>query len=170
MNNEWNLPEGYAERPTPVRYRIRSASGIVERVTGQALDPITRRWHHALSPEDHEMSLQIRAFIQQACGYFYAPEDAYKPLDGVAGVVISDDEVKERIRRLDLGENTREAVRTGSQRYPFADLPWDQQRALIEQVEAIRQSFEFEILGEVARVEDPPDLTAAGNYIGAEYA
>src|SRR5438093_12824026 len=144
MNNEWNLPEGYAERPAPVRYRIKSASGVVERFTGQALDPITRRWHHALSPEDHDLSLQIRGLIQQACGYFYASEEDYQPLDGVPDLVISDDDVKERIRRMDLGENTREAVRTGSQRYPFAELPWEQQRALVEQIEAVRRGFEFE--------------------------
>lgn len=68
---------------------------------------------------------------------------------------VSDDEVRERIHRLDKGENTREAERTSKRSYPISELPWDQQRALIEQVERLKRKWAFEIIGEV---EESPSV------------
>ena len=145
MKNEWNLPEGYAVRPAPVRYRL---SGVVYQ-TVPAVDPVTHRWHHALAPETRVLAIAVRELVQRACGYFYEPDATYVPLPGVQGVVVSDDEVRERVRRLDLGENLREAVRTSMRRYPLQELPWDQQRALVEGIEEVKRVLGFELIGEV---------------------
>ena len=92
----------------------------------------------------------VRERLLQAAAFFYAPDDVYRPLDGVPDIAISDEDVRERIRRIDGGENTREATRyrgSPEARYPFGKLPFDQQRALIEQIEAFKREWQFELLG-----------------------
>ena len=59
--------------------------------------------------------------------------------------------MRERIARLEQGENVREAERTGLEYYPLAELPFDQQRALVERIEDHKQRWAFEILGEEAK-------------------
>ena len=89
------------------------------------------------------------SLVQRASAYFSAPDDEYEPLDGIAEMRLTDEEVRVRIARLEQGENTREAEREKKQFYPLGELPFEQQRALIEQIEALKQQWQFEILGEV---------------------
>lgn len=152
MQNQWAEPEGYETRPPAVRYRIRSTRGkIEEHRTVPTQDPhIGDRWFHALAPQDQLFADRYADLLQQAATYFYAPDELYQPLEGVPDVVISDDEVRDRIRRIDGGENTREATRyrgTAEARYPFAELPFEQQRALVEHIEALKREWSFELLG-----------------------
>ena len=98
------------------------------------------RWFHALAPQDQLFADRYADLLQQAATYLYAPDAIYEPLEGVRDVVVSDDDVRERIRRIDGGENTREAVRyrgSDEARYPFGDLPFDQQRALVERIDEL---------------------------------
>ena len=60
---------------------------------------------------------------------------------------LADALVRESIQNLDLGENKREADRTAKPRYVLSDLPWSEQRALIERLYALRREFQFEKLG-----------------------
>ena len=59
--------------------------------------------------------------------------------------------MRERIARLEQGENVRESERTGLEYYPLAELPFDQQRALVERIEDHKQRWAFAILGEEAK-------------------
>ena len=148
MQNRWAAPKGFEANPPPVRYRIAGADGaLVERETERAFDAGRQRHYHALHVQDQHFGDAVTALVQQACGYFYAPDETYAPLAGVADVVVPDDDVRARIERLDGGENTREAERTQLRRYPLAELPFDQQRALVEQIEALKRVWRFEILG-----------------------
>ena len=159
-NNRWASPEGFADGEVPtVRYRIRDArSGeIVERTTQHLRDSGMGRHYLSLRDQDQDFAAAIVALVQRACGYFYLPDGEYVPLEGVPDVVVSDDEVRERIHRLDKGENTREAERTAKRSYPISELPWDQQRALVEQVERLKREWCFELLG-----EDSDDAVTTG--------
>lgn len=152
MENQWADPHGFEQRPPAVRYRIRTPRGkIEEHRTVPTQDPhIFDRWFHALAPQDQLFADRYADLLQRAASYFYAPDEVYRPLDGVPEVVVSDVEVHERIRRIDGGENTREATRyrgSPDARYPFQELPFDQQRALVEQIEALKREWEFELLG-----------------------
>ena len=152
MQNQWADPEGVESRPPAVRYRIRTPRGkIEEHRTVPTQDPhILNRWFHALAPQDQLFADRYADLLQQAAAFFYAPDDVYRPLDGVPDIAISDEDVRERIRRIDGGENTREATRyrgSPEARYPFGKLPFDQQRALIEQIEAFKREWQFELLG-----------------------
>ena len=150
MQNQWAEPEGYAQGPPPVRYRIRDDSGeVVERETSVAYDHGRQRYYHALGAKDQHFADEIVTLIQAACAYFYAAESEYEPLEGVPEMRITDDEVAARIERLERGENTREAERAKMTSYPLMELPFEQQRALVEQIEALKQRWQFEILGEV---------------------
>ncbi len=158
MEKQWAEPEGYTDPPPPVRYRIRDHDGaVVERETAVAYDHGRGRSYHSLAPEDQEFADEIVNLIQRACGYFYAPDGEYEPLEGVNEVRITDDQVRERIERLEQGENIREAERTRQASYPLTELPWDQQRSLVEQIEAHKQRWHFEILGEVEPEESPQE-------------
>jgi len=152
LDNQWADPEGFVERPPAVRYRIRTPRGKVEEHrTVPTQDPhIFDRWFHALAPQDQLFADRYADLLQQAASYFYASDGVYRPLEGIPDVPVSDEEVRERIRRIDGGENSREATRyrgSAEARYPFGDLPFDQQRALIEQIEFLKREWEFELLG-----------------------
>ena len=150
MQNAWADPAGSAPAPPPICYRIKDPYGtVVLRETETAFDTGRQRYYHALRGSDQAFADAIVALIQHACSYFYAPDEAYEPLTGVDAIVIRDDEVRRRIDRLDQGENRREAERTGQVSYPLSALPSEQQRALIEQIEALKQEWGFEILGPV---------------------
>lgn len=151
--NRWADPAGFAEQPAPVLYRVRAQKDgepgeLVERKTTTLQDARTGTHFHALSPDDQHLANKTVALIQQACGYFHASDEDYAPLEGVADVKVSDDEVRARIERLDRGENTREADRTSKDRYPLTELPFDQQRALVEQIEDLKRRWGFEFIGE----------------------
>lgn len=152
MENQWADPAGFEARPPAVRYRIRGMRGkLEEHRTVPTQDPHAGdRWFHALAPQDQLFADRYADLLQAAAMYFYAPEEIYQPLTGAPDIVISDAEVRERIRRIDGGENTREALRyRGSEeaRYPFGALPFDQQRALVERIEALKREWSFELLG-----------------------
>jgi hypothetical protein len=152
LENQWADPEGFETRPPAVRYRIRSMRGTIEEHrTVPTQDPhIDNHWFHALAPQDQLFADRYADLLQQAAMYFYAPDDIYQPLEGVADIAVSDEEVRERIRRIDGGENTREATRyrgSSEARYPFTQLPFDQQRALVEHIEALKREWNFELIG-----------------------
>lgn len=157
MENRWADPDGYESKDLPrVRYRIRGATGKVEqRVTSITYDSKFRRYWHCLAPMDQHFADTISDLIQRACGYFYQDDDDWVPLQGVPEIFVSDEEIRSRIDRLNRGENTREAVRTSQEHYPLDELPWYQQRALIEQIEALKAEWAFEILGEEEQREQP---------------
>lgn len=155
MENRWASPEGYEPATAPhVKYRIRDhVSGqVVERLAGQASDNAVRggRFFLSLSTDDQPFANAITEIIQRACSYF---RTEWTPLDGVPDVIVTDDEVRARIARLDAGENAREAERMHLKRYPLTDLPWDQQRALVEQIERLKREWAFEIVGEISAGE-----------------
>jgi len=142
-------PAGYGSR-----YQLRGTADpeyrlgrVVDRVTVVSVDPVNHRSYHALQEADQLFADLCTRLVQEACRWFYDPD--WEPMTGVADIVLSDDDVRESIRRLDLGENKREADRIGKARYVLTDLPWAQQRALIEQLHALRREFGFEKLGPV---------------------
>lgn len=155
MENRWATPEGYEELPPLVSYRIldQQSGQVVRRQTSVARDIIRARYYHALSPADQHFADEIVNLVQQACAYFYAADQDYEPLEGVAEIRLTDEQVSARIARLDQGENTREAKRDMKAGYPLGELPFEQQRALVEQIEALKQRWQFEILGEVEQIE-----------------
>lgn len=156
--------------PPPVAYRIRrivldapyavpfalwqqaafpayTLGDIEEHHTTIAFDYTKHAWYHGLAMADQLFADKCTALVQQACAYFYEPDETYVPMEGVASVVVTDAEVERRIAQLDDGENTREAARSHKRRYPLRELPADQQRALVEQLEALRAEFGFEKIG-----------------------
>ena len=152
VENRWADPAGYDAEPARVRYQIKDASGkVVERITSVAYDSKRQRYYQSLAAFDQQFADELVDLIQAACAYFYAPDDEYEPLAGIAEIRLSDDEVRARIARLEQGEKVREAERTGLEHYPLAELPFDQQRALIERIEDHKQRWGFAILGEEAQ-------------------
>ena len=150
QDNKWAEPEGYDTFPKSIRYRIKDheTQQVVERKTVPQKDYTVGAYFHALHPSDQFIAERVTELIQQACHYFYKPDGEYFPMECVPEVLISDSTVRERIHRINKGENTREAVRTGQEHYDLESLPFKQQRALIENIEALKKSWEFEILGE----------------------
>lgn len=167
--NQWSKPEGYPPIPKSVRYRIRECIGrdcrhdvhaeingktlynhtpgdVVERKTGVAYDSPTSAYFHGLDSRDQHIADRVTSLIQRACSYFYA--DEWEQLGGVNDIVISDAAVIERIRRIEQGENRREAMRTKKEYYRLSELPWEQQRALVEQIEDLKRTWGFEFVGE----------------------
>lgn len=154
MENRWAEADGYGESPPRVRYLIRDRKSdeVVEHLTVSEYDHGRGRHYLSLAPEDQEFAEEIVTLIQRACAYFYAPDEKYEPLEGVPDLIISDDDVLRRIERLEKGENTREAERSGKGYYPLTDLPFDQQRALVEQIEVLKIRWQFQILGELQQM------------------
>ena len=184
--NIYAEPEGYDEKPAPVIYRIREVhfpdgypanrymlmtnpiipeywlGEMVERQTEPKRDPWNGQWYHGMDERDQLYGDLISGLIQQACAYFYEPDDSYKPMVGVPGSQLTDEEVEARIHRIDAGENTREAERTSDSgahqgHYPLVDLPLDQKRALIEQIDELRRKFRIEIIGPVPEFMQPEE-------------
>ncbi len=161
-----NDPAGYEKDEQPRRYRIRAVVSpvsfgeryqirgaldppyelgeVVERETVVTQDPPNHRFYHSLAKEDQLYADLCTRIIQRACEYFYKKD--WVPLLGAPDIRLTDAEVRESISRLDLGENAREAVRTSKPRYVLTDLPWQQQRALVEQLYALRAKWSFEKL------------------------
>lgn len=176
MDNQWADPAGYgpdaSDAPT-IAYRIldRLSGKIVERVTDATHDYHRHRFFLSLNFADQEFADEHAELLQRACAYFYQ-EDGYVPLIGWPGSRTSDSEVRVRIARLDGGENTREADRMNQRRYPLDELPWGQQRALIEEIDRLKALWHFEIIGPVttgeprATTPPPPAYTDYG-YDGA---
>ena len=149
-DNRWAEPEGYKEKPPVVAYRIldRDSGEVVIRQTTATEDPHRRGASYlAFDGRDQVFADEIIALVQRVCSFFYQKDD-YAPMGGWEPSTASDDEVKARIRRLNLGENTREAERVGRHAYPLDELPWAQQRALIEQIDRLKAKWQFEIVGE----------------------
>lgn len=166
MQDARNNVEGYDNDEKPRRYQIREVltptpykttyqlrgfdippyqlGDIVERKTNLAIDPVNHRFYHSLQDEDQLYSDLVATTIQRACGFFYDPE--WEPLHGIPDIIMSDDAIRESIHRLNHGENQREADRTGKAYYDLEALPWGQQRALVENLYAIRREFGFEKL------------------------
>jgi hypothetical protein len=171
-----NAVEGYASNESPQRYRIAQVlrpqpygtryqlrgstdpdyelGDVVERVTIVSLDPVSHTYFHSLQEADQLYADLCTRLIQEACQWFCDP--AWTPLEGVADITMTDDQIREAIRTLDLGENKREADRVQKIRYVLSDLPWNRQRALIERLYALRREFRFEKLGPVSANTSPP--------------
>ena len=170
MDNIWAEPEGYvnAADTSPVMYQIKAPEMSTATVKDGKLvvelsvmaarhktsimwnsGPNHKSYFHELAVEDQWFANAITDLVQQACGYFYKKED-YVPMVGVFSTIISDADVAARIHRLDYGENFREADRTKMARYPLSDLPFDQQRALVEQIEDLKRVVGFAIIGPIA--------------------
>lgn len=148
VRNRWADPDGAVHQPPSVRYRIRDRGGsVVQRRTWVMLDALQRRYYHSLHPDDQTFADAIVALVQRVCAYFYATDEEYVPLEGVPAVIVSDEAIAARIERLERGENTREALRTNERWYPLSELPFDQQRALVEQIELLKREWRFEIIG-----------------------
>jgi hypothetical protein len=170
LSNSWSKPEGWPPNTPPkvVLYWIMNRFTGVREVhkTERAFDSFTESWHLSLAAQDQRYADESTALIQQACGYFYLDDAHYTPLEGVPDIVVSDDEVTERVRRLDLGENTRETLRVArfslvmKNRYPLQELPWSQQRALVEQLLDLKRRWQVEIIGEDEN-DVPPAFTVA---------
>lgn len=165
IDNQWSDPAGVSRYSPPIKYRVfdRQLKQVVERFTEVSYDHHTDSTHHALNARDQHIAEATTAVIQRACAYFYVRDDAtYErdyALEGVRDIVVSDDEVRERVRRLELGENYREAARIGNNGgakngyYKLSELPWERQRAMVEQLLAIRRQWQFEIIGPASEEE-----------------
>ena len=179
VKNTWADPEGVPIDSHPIRYQIRDhqSGKIAERVTEMTYDFYTHSTHHALAEADQHIANEVAHLIETACRYFHAPDEEYVPLGGVPSIVISDAEVLARIERLDKGENTRELIGTNVRRrnsgyteaemlkaYPLVDLPWDQQRALVEQIEEFKAEWAFEWIGEAEDMPAGPRNGPARSY------
>lgn len=162
-----NDPAGYEIDEAPRRYRIRQVARpvpfgsryqlrgshdpayelgeVVDRSTTVAYDSITHSYYHALAEQDQLYADLCTRVVQEACRWFY--DRNWTPMPGVDDLLVSDEQVAESVRRLDLGENKREADRTGKPRYVLTDLPWAEQRSLVERLYALRREFAFEKLG-----------------------
>jgi hypothetical protein len=161
VKNTWAEPEGYKDKPRPIRYWIRNPHWInsprVEHQTVPTLDSITGTYYHCLAGSDQDFAEETARLLQKACEYFYLPDTKYVEMLGVHGhgIVVTDDEIRDRIRRIELGENKRESDRVkqyqGSSKgyYVFSDLPWHLQRALVEQLELLKIVWQYELVGEV---------------------
>lgn len=162
LDNKWSKPEGvFAPSgkgyPNRLKYRIinPTTNKVEEHFTEVALDNYTKTYHHALAMADQWYGDKVAEIIQSACAYFYASDAEYVPLKGVRDIVVSDEEVRERIYRLNLGENVREAIGHSARMhqhydfYPLDELPFLQQRALIEQLLDWKRQNQVEIIGEV---------------------
>jgi hypothetical protein len=177
-----NDPGGYDKGEAPRRYRIRCVikgnpegvsqalrgttppeyelGEVVEHQTTVTFDAKYQRYYHSLSSADRLFADLTVRIVQRACGYFYDKD--WVPMPGVPDIVLTDAEVQTSIDNLDHGENEREAVRSNRLRYVLSDLPWDQQRALVENIYALRREFGFEKLGEAER----PAVPDGGEYGG----
>lgn len=177
MPDDRNDPAGYEADEPPYRYCIREVlspkpfgsryqlrgtvdpeyvlGDVVERVTNLAYDTKNHKWYHGLQEDDQLYADLCTRVVQEACRWFYDP--TWTPMPGVADIVLTDDEVRASVTKLDLGENKREADRIDKPRYVLTDLPWVRQRALIEQLYALRREFAFEKLGPVPPVAVPTE-------------
>ena len=166
VDNQWADPAGLDEPAPTVAYRIldRASGRVVERRTESMWDSGAGRRYLSFASADQGFADAITALIQQACSYF---GKEHRPLEGWAGSTLPDAEISARIDRMDGGENSREALRSKGEarcRYPLTDLPWRQQRALIENIERVKSEWCFAIVGEV----QPPAAPAVPEYAGAE--
>lgn len=178
-----NDPGGYPANEPPQRYRIREVVSpqaptvrymirgtddpeyrlgpVREHLTTIAFDPVNHRFYHALAESDQLFADLCARVVQEACRWFFDP--GWEPMTGVQDITLTDGQVRESIRKLDLGENKREADRAGKQRFVLSDLPWSRQRALIERLYALRREFGFEKLGQAwpprSEVVPPPRET-----------
>ena len=85
--------------------------------------------------------------IQEACRYFH--EVNPPPFLGCPEIEgISDETVEMRVRRIDEGENTAEAIRSKKKRYPLQELPRERKRALIERIERLKREWQFEFVSD----------------------
>lgn len=171
MQNQWADPAGYPKDSKPIRYRIRRHNGkphnavvdlfkwrepieveiydeLVEHQTELTYDFTTMAYHHSLAAIDQVLANMITQLIQRACQYFVDDDDEYEALDYVDDIRLSSAEIEERIKRINKGENIREANRINKEWYDLEQLPWGQQRALIEQIEDVKRKFGFEFIGE----------------------
>lgn len=197
MPESYASPEGYGgaawlNPPLPIRYRIRRAEfaggvrpvpfmlsaeeafppytlgEVEEHCTLQSFDYIKRAWYHGLALKDQFFADRCVGLVQEACAYFYEPDETYAPMAGVDAIVVSDAEIERRIAQLDDGENTREAIRSSKRRYPLRELPADQQRALVERLEQLRLEFGFEKLGPVDASDGRAQVGPPPAYYGGE--
>lgn len=157
--NKWAEPDGVERNARPIHYKIWSTKRkkVVDRFTHLMPNVYTFTNHHVLSIHDQEYAEAMAQLVQKACTYFFEPDGVYEPLLGVDGFSVSDDEIRTRINRLENGENMREAIgysarieypERAKDWYKISELPWDQQRALVEQIEKIKRDWRFEIVGE----------------------
>ena len=153
-DQKWAEPEGFKKAIPIVSYHIldRPSGKVVERTTEYAYDTGKAAYFLSLAAADQAFSYEYSALVQKACAYFYKRE-GYEPLTGWEDARVSDEEVAARIRRINEGENTREADRVSARKFPLDQLPWDQQRALIERIDELKRAWSFEIIGETGTVE-----------------
>lgn len=180
-----NDPAGYPPGETPQRYRIRkvvrggldsmSGSGayryqlrgttdpeyvlgdVEEHQTIVTFDPHLRTFFHGLAPEDQLYADLCTRLVQRACSYFY--DMNWTPMPHTTATV-SDQQVHDSIHTLDLGENRREALRMDKPRWDLTKLPWQEQRALVMALYALRDEWGFEKLGPVENGTPAPDPEA----------
>lgn len=93
----------------------------------------------ALDERDQVYADEIFREIERASRYFHV-----RPIPKYSGdpefAEISDTEVIRRVLAFDRGENQKEA---GSRKFPVSTLPLPWQRALIQNIEAIKKRWSF---------------------------
>lgn len=117
------------------RYRIKRNGELVE-VSARHSD---RGW--ALRDEDHLFAEAVAFEIEKACIYFHKPEAEY-PFNPEFSV-LTQEEVRARVFRLDQGEHKREAK---NKRFPLCELPIEWQVALIANLDQLAFEHGFEKL------------------------
>lgn len=93
---------------------------------------------------EQEFSNALMRIVQQACEYFF--EDEWEPMLGVPTSRVSDSEVRRRVTQLEEGELAREARSRNLDPPPLSRLPFSGQRAMIEQIDALADEWQFRIL------------------------
>ncbi len=130
---------------------------IRDRETGEVMTRTMEWWwdvkrqtsYQQLVQADQAFADALAGLAQQVCSYFYAPDAVYVPMEGCPEIEISDEEIRERIARVMAGEFKREAEDRRKRQYPMDELPWDQQRAYLEQIERLKNEWGFRRLGRI---------------------
>jgi hypothetical protein len=149
----FGYPTKPAASPPPwnTQYAIREGGTRAEviRTMEWWWDAKRQTHYEQLPPVDQGFADALADLAQRVCSYFYASDADYIPLEGCPEIEISDDAVRERIQRVMNGEFKREAEDRRQLQYPMDALPWDQQRAYVEQVERLKHAWGFRRLGRV---------------------
>ncbi len=167
--NWWDDMATASQRSAALRPKWRTIYQILDKKSGTvALRRM--RWHpwstaytdadettyyEELDGADQTFAVEVIDEIQKACAYFYA--DDYTPLEAAQSVVVSDADVRARIDRMQGGNLKREARRTNLEQYPLHDLPFEDQRALVSNIEALKATWKYKKMG----IYIPPEQAEA---------
>lgn len=134
---------------TEYAIRDRETGEVIVRTMEWWWDVKRQTYYQQLVRGDQAFADALADLAQRVCSYFYAPDAVYVPMKGCPEIEISDAEIRSRIARVMAGEFKREAEDWRKLQYPMDELPWDQQRAYVEQIERLKSEWGFRRLGRI---------------------